>query len=108
MTRPEDPMHPILDKPWEYEIVGFDYQAVEGEPHLDLTLRRGADIRQLRFLGPKSINLEEGFSDSPGPSGIAILDVRARQMEGLGVHVSDSVTGHDCKLTLWARDVIPQ
>lgn len=40
-----------------------------------------------------------------GPSGIAILDVSADQLDGVGVHVSDSVTGHDCQLHFWAASV---
>jgi len=106
MSLEADPQHPVLDRPWEYTIVGFNYQGDEGEPFLELSLRRGDDFRRLRFLSPRDIKLDAFFA--AGPSGIAILDVSARQMEGVRVWVCDDVTGHDCLLTFWAREVLAQ
>src|SRR5687767_1463671 len=101
--------HPVLASPWEYEIVGLNYQAaLDEEPYLDLTLRRGTDVRRLRFFAPQRIELEKGFPAPFSASGIAILDVSDGQLEGIGVHVSDVVTGHDCRITFWARAVIAQ
>src|SRR4051812_16770245 len=105
MASDGDPLHPILERPWEFEIVGFDYSAIESPARLDLTLQRGGEIRRLRFTNPRDIELEPGFPSPRGPSGIAICDVSARQLEGVRIRVSDQVTGHDCKLKLWAADV---
>jgi hypothetical protein len=85
-----DPTHPILPESHKYEIVGLrlELDPVEAaEPYLDLTVRRGADRRVLRFWSPVDLRIEEG-----GPRmthGLAILDVRSRQLEGIGVRVDD-------------------
>jgi hypothetical protein len=105
MTSEGDPLHPILERPWEFEIVGFDYSAIGSPARLDLTLKRGGEIRRLRFISPQDIELEPGFPSPQGPSGIAISDVSSRQLQGIRVRVSDRVTGQDCRLKLWAADV---
>lgn len=86
----EDPEHPILPQAWTYEIVGLrlEREPADGaEPHLDLTLRRGGDRRVLRFWSPQDLFIDRG---GPGRThGLVILDLRARQLDGLGVQVAD-------------------
>jgi hypothetical protein len=88
--REPEPNHPILDRAWTYEIVGLRLERVPldgGEPFLDLVLRSGAERRLLRFWSPADLEIEKG-----GPtmtSGLAILDVRARGLEHIGVMVTD-------------------
>jgi len=95
-----DPSHPIIDRPNEYRILSLRYDtgSEAGEPFIDLHLGRGTIVRKLRFWSP-----EEGF---PEPThGMMILDVRARQMDGLGVQVAD-VEASWGAITFWARDVV--
>jgi hypothetical protein len=90
-----DPVHSILDRSWEYEIVGLrlELEPLEaGEPYLDLKLRCGSDRRVLRFWSPQDLEVERG---GPGmTSGLMILDIRARGMEKLGVRVDDFENGN--------------
>jgi hypothetical protein len=56
--------HPILEKGFEYEIVGFNFQKDiknEIEPYIDITLQKNEKIRRLRFLSPINIKVENGF-----------------------------------------------
>jgi len=54
---------------------------------LDLRLEKNGLVRNLRFLEPRDIKIEEGFPQPTG--GMQILDVSARQLEGITVEVSD-------------------
>ena len=100
-----DPLHPIIERAWEYRITGLNFQIPldESPPFLDLTLRKDQVVRQLRFFHPRDLSIEPGF---PTPThGMLISDVRARQMEGIGVRVHDfeATTGSVC---FWASDVV--
>jgi hypothetical protein len=101
-----DPDHPIICRPWEYHILDFHYHYDPEDwkqSYIDLTLRKGSTVRRLRFLGPRSLKVEEGF---PAPTGgMEILDVRHRQMEGVGVHVHDFEASPGA-ITFWAADVL--
>jgi hypothetical protein len=101
-----DPDHPIIQKPWTYEIILFSYS---NDPRnyknsfIDLSLQRDDEIRRLRFLAPQDLKIEPGFPHTTG--GMAILDVRERQLDGLGVRVADFEASWGA-VTFWARDVI--
>ncbi len=100
------PIHPIIDRPHEYDILRFD---LHNDPldcrntYLDLTLRRQHVVRRLRFLRPQRIVIEEGFPAST--RGMVILDIRDRQWDDLRVEVTDFEASHG-KLTFVAADVI--
>lgn len=101
-----DPDHPIIDKPLQYQIVEFCYHHDPddvGNSYVDMTLRRGDTLRRLRFLGPQELEIEKGF---PQPTqGMCILDVRHRQLDGIGVRVADFEASWG-KVTFWAHEVI--
>lgn len=102
----EERHHPIIARPWEYEIVGLDFAREPGKSagkYIDLTLSRGAEVRRLRFFEPTSISIEEGFPSRTG--GMRILDTSARQLEGIGVQVTD-VEGSHGALRFFASSVI--
>jgi hypothetical protein len=83
-------VHPILDKAWEYTIVGLrlEREPVDGqEPFLDLTLRSGDQRRCLRFWSPAELEIEKGGPIYTG--GLILLDIRARGLDGIGVQVDD-------------------
>jgi len=106
MNLEESPHHPILDRPWEYEVVGFNFQRsliLETEPYIDLTLQSGSAVRRLRFYGPKDIQIESGFPEWTG--GLVILDVTSRGMEGIGIRVDDFEASRG-SVTFWARTVV--
>lgn len=100
-----DPQHPILDRPHEYRILDLWYHmGSNGEqPFIDLNLGRGDTVRRLRFLSPRDLEIEKGF---PAPTnGMEILDVRARQLEDVGVRVGDFEASFG-SITFWAREVV--
>ena len=102
----EDPDHPIIQKPWTYEIQSFAYHRNRMDrrrSYIDLVLRKGSEIRRPRFLEPTDLRIETGF---PEPThGMCILDVSERQMDGIGVRVSDFEAGGG-GLYFYAREVI--
>jgi hypothetical protein len=85
-----DPDHDVLPKAWQFEIIGLRLEKEPsggGEPFLDLTLKRGAERRVLRFWSPRDLEVERG-----GPamtSGLVIRDLRGRCFDGVGVKVDD-------------------
>jgi hypothetical protein len=103
-TARADPDHSILSAPWKYRVVGFSFvEPHDGEPYVDLVLRKDDLVRRLRFPGPREIEIEKGF---PSPTwGICIRDVRARGMEGIGVRLTDFEASPG-RVSLWARTVI--
>jgi hypothetical protein len=100
-----DPDHPVIDRPWEYQIVGLCYSRSLDCPDgsfIDLTLQKGAAVRRLRFYGPRHLLIDEGF---PSSSGLQILDVSRRPMEGLKVRVAN-FEAHGGGPMFWAREVV--
>jgi hypothetical protein len=100
-----DPEHPIVERPFEYDIVMLCYHNNVEDPrnsYLDMTLRRGTASRRLRFLQPRDLQIEKGF---PLPTrGMCILDVRHRQLEDISVRVADFEASPG-SVTFWAREV---
>lgn len=104
MSYDGDPDHPIVERPWEYEIVGLCYRRdldSWADSYIDLTLQKGRRRRCLRFLGPQDFEVTAGF---PNSSGLCILDVSKRQLDGLRVRVAN-FEGHGGCPTFWAREV---
>lgn len=99
-------VHPIIEHPHEYEIARFDYHndlEDSRNSFIDLTLRRGATQRRLRFLRPQRLVIDEGF---PAPThGMLILDIRNRQWEDLRVEVADFEASHG-SIKFCAADVV--
>lgn len=101
-----DPDHPIIDRPFNYQIVLFCYHNDPDNPrnaYLDLTLQRGTSVRRLRFLQPQDLEIEKGFPKPTG--GMCILDVRHRQLDGINVRVADFEASLG-RVTFWAREVL--
>jgi hypothetical protein len=100
-----DPDHPIIDRPFEYQIIEFCYHNDPDDSQnafLDLTLRSGSTVRRLRFLQPQDLEIEKGF---PRPTrGMCILDVRHRQLDSVTVRVADFESSWG-RVTFWAREV---
>ena len=96
----------MIQRPHEYSIVEFTYVSFRdgGEAYIDLGLTKGDSLRRLRFHGPQELQITRGF---PNSSGLVILDVSSRQLDGLGVRVM-SREAHDGCPEFWARDVIEQ
>jgi len=80
--------HSILPDAIFYRIVALriERDPEDGsEPFLDLTVRRGAERRLLRFWSPQDLEIERG-----GPtdtSGFQISDISSSGLEGLNVRV---------------------
>lgn len=101
-----DPDHPIIDRPWEYQLTEFRYHYDPddwGASFIDMTLEKDETVRHLRFWSPRRLRIEEGFPVATG--GMEIKDVRRRQMEGLGVYVGDFEASSGA-VTFWAYKVM--
>ena len=100
-----DNNHPVLIKPWEYAIIGLNYQIPRDgtSPYLDLTLQRKEEVRRLRFLSPQRLKIEEGFPTST--HGMEILDIAHRQWSNIGVWVHDFEASQG-SITFYAAEVI--
>lgn len=100
---PRDPPHPILQEVWKHEVVGFQYVGLADEPYLDLVLRHVETqvVRSLRFFSPTQVRIR----DSGMNWGLAIDDIRARQMQGIGVRVYN-FEADEGPVELLARDVV--
>ena len=101
-----DPDHPIIERPWEYQLTEFHYHYDpddRGASFIDMTLEKGEIVRRLRFWSPRSLRIEEGFPVATG--GMEIKDVRRRQMQGLGVYVGDFEASSGA-VNFWADEVV--
>lgn len=98
--------HSIIQRPWEFKIKKFHYDCTSEdslEHFIDIQFVKGDEIRNLRFIGPKQLKIEEGF---PYPtSGLAIMDIRNRGLEDINIRVTDfeATTG---AITFYAKYLI--
>lgn len=102
----KDSLHPIIDAPHKYDIIGFNYQVNlydHLQSYIDLTLEKETTIRRLRFYGPHDLEIEKGFPSPTG--GMEILDVSDRQLCDTNVWVNDFEASHGA-ITFWAKNVI--
>ncbi len=101
----KDPLHPIIDGPHNYDILGFYYKVDLNDPqesYIDLTLKKDSTVRRLRFYGPRDLEIEKGFPWATG--GMEILDVSKRQLENINVWVNDFEASNGA-VTFWAKSV---
>ena len=101
---PKDADHAIITRPWEFELIEFCYQRPNdgGEPYVDLVFQKAKEKRRLRFFSPRDIHISGG--PSPSSIGLTILDIRNRQMDGLGIRV-ESYEASNGAPQFWARTV---
>lgn len=100
----QDPQHPIIEQPFEYSITSFHFERdFEDwrESYFDLTLRKGQVVRRLRFLSPTNICVGDIWNNG----GMVILDISARQLDGLNVEIAN-FENSETSISLYARDVI--
>ena len=104
MKPKSSPDHAVLAEPWTYTLEELRYAAPEdyADSFIELTLRKGEDLRRLRFSKPQSIEVDAGF-DARSYLGLQILDVSTNQMDGVTVEVScfEGTPG----MHFYARDV---
>jgi len=96
----------LVDRPWTWTIVDFRHGggADGSDPFVDLSLRRGAEVRRLRFLDPVDV-LFRAEGRPQRQCGLVILDVPYPELDGLGVRVTDR-EGEIGVVELWAREVV--
>lgn len=101
MVDVDDPLHPILDTPLDYDIVQLLLRCGDvAEPFIDFTLARASVRRRLRFIGPRVLQVDKAFEEFP--RGLEIRDISARAIGGLNVHVQ----GAQGALSFWAKMVL--
>ena len=99
--------HSIIDKPWQYKIISFHYECSSENPlehYIELVMKKGDDIRKLKFLAPRQLEIGKDF---PMPTGgiREILDIRDRGWENINIEVSDFECSNGA-ITFFAKDVI--
>lgn len=102
----DSPNHPVIDRPFEFDIVRFDYHSDPDDyrnSYLDISLRRRTELRRLRFPRPQGLKIDEGFPNST--HGMLILDIRHRQWDDIGVEVVDFEASPG-SVTFYAAEVI--
>lgn len=89
------PLHTILSRPHEYDIVDFRYSVDRQEPHqsfIDLCLEKDGDRVSLRFWKPINLIIEAGFPIATG--GMVFYDVSSFHLGDIGVEVADFEQSH--------------
>lgn len=97
--------HSIVESPHLYDIDFFSYKFVESnisESYIDMHLRNGGELIQLRFWGPQDLEIEKGFPQATG--GMFIEDIRSHGLESLNIYVGDFEASHG-SVTFWAKSV---
>ena len=100
----EDIIHSIITRPHEYEVTYFGYQTNKEDyrnSYIDIHFKKGNEVRKLRFLQPTELEVEKGFNGNV--CGMEILDIRERQLDGIGVKVRNFE--QDAGVTFLAREV---
>ena len=100
-----DPVHPILHEPWRWELLEFTYRRNRTDWHesyVDMVFYRDGKERRLRFFAPQDVELSRGTLSN---SGLCILDVSARQLDGLRVRVISLEMSYGTP-SFWAAEVI--
>ena len=86
----EPKLHPILDRPHEYDIRDFRYHVEKEDPSdsfIEMTLQKNTDTVTLRFWQPSNLKIEQGF---PRPTrGMVFYDRSSDGLEGVKVEVAD-------------------
>ncbi len=96
--------HPIIDRPWEFEIRYFAYSCDPDrwlESYIDMTVVRGDSIRRLRFTAPQELEIANGFPVNT--KGLRILDVSQSRMEDIAIRVE--CFEMDGVISFWAKSV---
>jgi hypothetical protein len=100
-----DPDHPVLADPFRWDLLEFAYRrdlTDWRESYIDMTFERGGIVKRLRFYAPRDLELSRGL---PNASGMCILDVSGRQLEGVGVRVSNFEQSYGAPC-FWAARVV--
>lgn len=100
-----DPTHPIFPEPWLWELREFTYRCDTmdwQESYVDLVFARGGAERRFRFFAPQDVELSCGLLNS---SGLCILDVSRRQLDGLKVRVASFEASYGTP-SFWATRVV--
>ena len=101
-----DPDHPILDRPWRWEIEEFTWRSEHDsmQAALDVRFARDGHRRTLRFIEPQDVTIQFGGKPPIQCGEMAILDVSQRQLDGLTVQVTE-FGASGTPLQLYARSV---
>ena len=105
MENEENRYHPIIDKPWEYDIIEFRYHIksdTNDESFIDIYFKKEKIIRKLRFTKPMKLIIGEDFPHAT--SGFCILDIKKRQWDGINIEVGNFEQGDS--ITFYSQDVI--
>jgi len=96
--------HSILAAPSQSAIEDFYYHIDRETPSksfIDMALRKGKEIVELRFYRPIDLKIEIGFPATPG---MVFYDVSAHGAENIGVEVA-SVGTSPGSITFCAKSV---
>lgn len=96
--------HNIINNPHKYTLIYFvlnndidDYK----NSYIDLHLKKGDEIKKLRFFQPIDLEIEKSFNGNI--CGMEILDIKDRQLDSINVEVSNFE--QDSGITFLAKKV---
>ncbi|MDO6385811.1 hypothetical protein [Uliginosibacterium sp. 31-12] len=98
-------LHPILDRPYEYDLGDFRYHIDREDPgasFIEMTLCKNSDSLRLRFWQPINLKIEEGFPQAT--RGMVFYDRTADGLEDIKVEVADFESSWGA-ITFCARSV---
>lgn len=102
----QEMQHAIIEKPWEYRIVFFQYDCSSEnflEHSIELWLKKENTIKKLRFIAPSDLKIEAGF---PNPThGMEIMDIKKKGLENKNIWVRDFEASSG-SITFYAQDVL--
>jgi hypothetical protein len=102
-----DPPHPLFHDLAQAEVQGlrFERGRTGRDDVVELVLRRGPEVRAFRFGGVTALRLGGGF---PDVGWLQVQDVSARQLDRLGVRVSDDEQSEAIEFWAASVDEIPE
>ena len=97
-----DPHHPLFEGLGRAEVRSFRFERGAGsrDAAIELVLRSGVTDRTFRFSGVSDLRLGGGF---PEIGWLQVHDIIGRQLDGLGIHVSDGEQSD--AIEFWASGV---
>ncbi len=98
--------HSIIKNPHTHEIKNLIYNCESSnlaKHYIDLRLKKDKDIRNLRFIAPQQLKIEEGFPMST--SGMEILELSKDQLDGVRAQVRNFEANHG-SITFYAKHIV--
>ena len=109
MTEATVKLHPVLERPHEFDVADFRYVVDRENPSssfIDMKLVRGEGEVFLRFWEPRNLSIEQGFPQAT--RGMVFYDRSGDWLDGIGVEVADfEATGGAVLFSARSVELVP-